>query len=276
MKSKAYIKRLKKLRRKAFTLIELMVVISIIGVLSSVVSAGVQKSRVKARIAASQVFEDHFYHALGDIPAGVWNFDEESGSDAFDQSGTGNTLHLNGLASRSTDTYDGKSGKSIYIANPLTSTDYLSFLKPIDSQSNITVSVWIKMTAETNGFKPVVGSANQIGAGFFFMGVFGTNGAQYPNLIIRGDPSESLNILSSKSVPLNEWHHIIYEYNYFTKSAEVYLDGVSVGKGSAPSMGENTVPSAVNIGYGYLNSAWTKFQGNIDNLKIYYKSIKNI
>ena len=66
--------------RRAFTLVELMVVISIIGILSSIAVASMGSSRDKARIAAGQQFERSVLNGAGDEILGQWDFDDCTGT----------------------------------------------------------------------------------------------------------------------------------------------------------------------------------------------------
>lgn len=72
-----------------FTLIELMVVISIIGMMSSIVFASLNSARDKGVIAAGQSFSRSLYTARGADALVYLNFDEGTGI-AKDTSGFGN------------------------------------------------------------------------------------------------------------------------------------------------------------------------------------------
>ena len=84
------------MKSKAFTLIELLVVISIIGVLASVVLVSFSGSRDKAKLAKAQNFDAQISHSLGAYAIGIWRFEEGSGTTAYDESGYGNDINLNG------------------------------------------------------------------------------------------------------------------------------------------------------------------------------------
>jgi len=61
---------------KAFTLIEILVVISIIGLLASIVMASLRGAKDKARVAAAQVTEKSLYSARGDRVQAGFKFDQ--------------------------------------------------------------------------------------------------------------------------------------------------------------------------------------------------------
>ena len=69
-----------KSKLNGFTLVELLVVISIIGLLSSIVLVSFSNSRDKARLAKSQQFDAQISHALGAYAVGIWRFEEGTGT----------------------------------------------------------------------------------------------------------------------------------------------------------------------------------------------------
>ena len=76
--------------RKAFTLIELITVIFIIGLIASIAIVVMTGTRTKAKLAAGQSFDASTYRAVGDQLVGEWLFDEGSGAVAKDTTGNHN------------------------------------------------------------------------------------------------------------------------------------------------------------------------------------------
>ena len=75
---------------KAFTLIELLMVISVIALIAAMVFNSLRGARESARISNALVFQHQMHSLLGPDLVGWWNFDEGSGTTANDISGFGN------------------------------------------------------------------------------------------------------------------------------------------------------------------------------------------
>jgi prepilin-type N-terminal cleavage/methylation domain-containing protein len=134
--------------RKAFTLVELLVVISIIGLLSSIAVVSMGSSREKARLASGQQFAASVDHAVGDQIVGQWNFDECSGTVANDTSGNGNNGAFVGSPTWSTNTPSGKGCSLNFnaVGNYISVPDSNS----LDLASNFTISFWVYLNVSTN------------------------------------------------------------------------------------------------------------------------------
>jgi prepilin-type N-terminal cleavage/methylation domain-containing protein len=78
-------------KNKAFTLLELLVVIVIIGLLSAIVYISLMvPARERARMARALNFSAQVHRALGSDAMGWWKFDEGEGSIVYDLSGNNN------------------------------------------------------------------------------------------------------------------------------------------------------------------------------------------
>jgi len=77
--------------KKGFTVLELLVVIFIIGIISTIVFVYVWGILESARFASAQQFDATIHNALGAELVGEWLFDTVVGDETPDTSGFGNT-----------------------------------------------------------------------------------------------------------------------------------------------------------------------------------------
>jgi prepilin-type N-terminal cleavage/methylation domain-containing protein len=75
---------------KAFTLVELLVVVAVLALLASIVFSNLTGAREQAKISNALSFQSNMHNLLGADLVGWWNFDEDTGNIAKDSSGYGN------------------------------------------------------------------------------------------------------------------------------------------------------------------------------------------
>jgi len=134
---------------QAFTLMELLVVIAVIGLLSSIIFAITSGTGEQGRIAKGLYFSQHLHNSLGSWAAGTWSFDENPASHGTiisDLSGWSN----NGILY----TNDGTANKSVsgVVNNALSLDgvdDYVNAGNPASLQIADTVAIesWVYMIA---------------------------------------------------------------------------------------------------------------------------------
>lgn len=200
--------------KRAFTLVELLVVISIISLLSSVVIAGVSEAREKARIASLLTLSQSVYSALGDHVLFDYRFDDQIHGVATDSFGTkdGVVTALGGGdwtgEEYSNDAPSGSShalrhDKIITIANAPITSDGLTF------ETFIKVTPWVWSSAQIFNW----------GGNLVFSYENGTLCVRSLN----GGVAEQ--ICTIKTFNDLKWHHIIYTIGPNVPQ-KIYADGV--------------------------------------------------
>jgi len=132
--------------QQGFTLAEILVVIAVVGLLSSVIFAIVREAGEQGRIAKGLYFSQHLHNSLGSYIAGAWTFDEGSGIIANDTSGWGN----HGTISGATHTADTSSSTG-YALSFDGVNDRIILNNAVLTPSAITVEFWWKRSGPAGG-----------------------------------------------------------------------------------------------------------------------------
>jgi len=241
--------------RRAFTLVELLVVISIIGLLSTIAIVNLSSSRAKAKIAAGQHFSSSINNLISDQLVGEWLF---NGS-AADTSGKGNNGTLVGGPVAGSG-YDGGGayvldGSSQYINVP-------SIPGSIFTNTSFTWSAWVK--GSTNGvtnYMPTIGFAS---GSWFRLGFRQIAGVWEFDQILDGTHSNT--IKCGPAVSSTEWVFLAVSAQY-GGNVSCYQNG-TLGGASAYV---NDVTSGAPFGMGHcVGDAWASYiQGTIDDVRLY-------
>lgn len=253
--------------RKAFSLVEILVVIAIIGLLAGVVTASVNASREKARIAAAIQFDANLYHTLGDELAGYWGFEEGAGQVVKDLSGNGNDGTLGASAAASTDDptwstncYRKSSGCLSFDG----SNDYVNVGTSFDVSIPFSISVWVNPT-DYDSDRHIFGKRDQwsVGNSRFDFQLSPSSGK-----VTLLQPSPGKRLVFNYSPPIKTWTHLVL--NVSTNGTEIYADGTFKEK-----LGVFILDTKVNARtrIGLAGDGQDPFKGGIDDLRIYRKAL---
>ena len=275
-------------QKKGFTLVELMVVMSVISILSSVVFGSLAGARNRGRIAAGELQASNLYHAIGNSIITKYSFDECSGSTAKDTSGSNNDGIISG-GTWDTSTYN-NTGCSISLNG--SSYVYANAQASISGSNSRTVSMWFKTTSTANqplfdsGSSGTNNNAFEIyTAGAGGIGFIGGGGPGGIYLALWGD--DVFVPIAISSIANGNWHFIAVSYDGSTNTISIYFDGNlydSYFQGSGLTLLHQ--PIVVTKPITTQNPIWigqsraqlwslgaTNFTGSIDDVNIFTNSV---
>ncbi len=250
------------MKQRAFTLIELLVVIAIIGLLTTLVLVNTSSTRGKARVAKGLEFSSSVYNALGSEVVGIWNFDNGTGTIAYDNSGYGNngTLTNGPLFATDTPYYVVGSGTGKYSMHFDGADDYVdlnnsTYFKMSGSR---TLEAWFK-TSASGVYQSIIAK------GFYEVGSYEIIqiNTDYLRFEVFGLTPPTID--SSNKYNDGYWHNVVGVYDSLANKIFIYLDGKL--ENSRDVTGSSGISEQnVNIG---RRPATSYFNGFIDDVRIY-------
>ena len=250
---------------KSFTLIELLIVITIIGVLSAIVITSMSNAVTKSRIVRLQVFSDTIRAQLSDSLVSYWSFNEGTGVTAYDQ-WEGNNGTLGGGTPDYYPTW--KSGGECVSGKCLEfdgDNDYVYCGSNVNVSAPYTIEAWVKIPSTANGAVMVGLGTSGNSCPFFAAywssnkGIIYLNGANYK--------------YTGTDVRDNAWHHIVYiiigDGQDDILNAKSYTDGIN----TTIAGGSHSVNPIVPSGHCYISSISSTFEGLIDEVRIYNSAV---
>lgn len=238
-----------------FTLIEILVVISIIALISSAAIYYINDAREKGRIAALLQFSGGIKATLANSPVAYWSLDN-GGGDSWGQSHGTNfgAISINGVVGKAL-SFDGNDVISVPVYGNLTN----NFV----SANSWTFEAWIKPNLQGNDYQDI------------FEGVYHMPRIAIirptRSLLLAGFAPSYKNLAIKDDVITNKWQHIVVVakiINSSTANYKLYHDGKKVFDNT------NSRISGVLIGdYKIGGRSGEYFNGLIDEVKIYGEAL---
>jgi prepilin-type N-terminal cleavage/methylation domain-containing protein len=253
------------MKGKAFTLLELLVVITVIGILSSIVIVSMSGSTDSATIAKGKAYAQQVHALLGANAVGIWNFDEGEGDTVYDVSGYSNDGALEG------DTHFVDSEIEGYALSFDGTGDYVVLTNdPASGLSEITIGAWIKPIQLQYG--SIYGGwnnsdYNERSSVLFYRGGDGANQDEMTFSIYNSYDNVFTAVGISK-LGTDKWYYVvgIYDGSFVKIYVNGELDGSLEATGSI-----NSVTTPVKIGTHKTNEYF--FKGYIDEVHVYTEAL---
>ena len=233
------------LYKSGFTLVELLVVISIIGMLASIMLVAFSSAKDKARLASAIQFATANYRSFGATAIGYWDFSDGSGTlgalPAHDQ-GPNNRQLVNGTYPSAPFKMTRASGISPLgqgyslthnsavgdygVATVGTSLSPLPYVSDLVSQ-NIIASAWIQLISAPSSASTIIGtSLTNSSIGYTPIRIYaGADGFFHcaSDMIQIGGTSIDISFGATTDA---KWHHVLCSINGQTLKVTTVFDGV--------------------------------------------------
>jgi prepilin-type N-terminal cleavage/methylation domain-containing protein len=250
-------------KQKAFTLMELLVVIAVIGLLSSIIFAITRGANEQGRIAKGLQFSQHLHNSLGSYAAGIWSFDEGTGTAASDISGWGNNGTLVSSPTwrcAATDSGYTPSGQGCSLEfNGV--DNYVLIGKPasLNDLEQFTYEAWVYWRGFGNYAWPRVFNKN-----YKFFNIYNDERIE---ATVYSDISPYARSISSGTMPQNTWTHLVMVYDdYGDRKTHIFMNGTEM---NYSQQGTNTGVLLSDASYNLTISDGSSINAIIDEARVY-------
>jgi hypothetical protein len=204
---------------------------------------------------------------------GYWQFEEGTGTVAYDSSGNGNTMTLTGNVAWNSSgkigvalDFDGSSGYTVYTSPGVTE---------LIGTQDFTIETWFKPTVTPTSWTALINEGASGASGFGLE-------LQSANRFVAsiggaGGFNQHVYFTAPSSYMDGAWHHIALVYDRDDK-VHGYFDGQEVGTGTDITGNTGSIARGIPLSFGrYSGSIWY-FNGTLDEVQIskYAKSATEI
>lgn len=246
---------MRKIKPLGFTVIELLVVVSVIGLLSSLALVAAKNARKDAELKSVMQFSSSIQHALGAYALGMWRFEETTiefqDNGAKDSSNNGIDLHWT-TGEKGSIISAGVFGKAASFLSSAGGAGLYALSEKLIAKGNaITAEFWV-YTASVASYK------NIFETDYFYCEILTPLSLKCD---IHDDSGGSATL--TKAIKANEWFHVALAY-----------DGNGVAKVFINAQ-ENSLTGTLSSPAAKDNSVWISYGGSVsgsfymDEVRIY-------
>ena len=243
-----------------FTLVEVLVVISIIGILSSIVMVSINSAKEKAEIAKGKAFDSHISRVIGLSLLSKWSLEN---GEAEDQAEGGNNGDITGGVTEVAGITDN--------ALQFNGTDGLvefdeSFF--VSTPTEFTVSLWAKPSSIPPDEDAVLFYSTR---NVEFMIGYSTDGKFFTSYKLSSLIWEGVS--AEKNSSPGKWYHVVASWS--SSKVVLYVNGSVVGQIVPTGSTFATTPSGNPALAAFVRPTGTRnyFEGILDGVSLYTEAI---
>jgi len=256
-------------KQKAFTLLELLVVITIIGILASIVVVSMSGSTGSATIAKGKAYAQQVRALVGSGLVGAWNFNEGTGALCYDISGFGNNGTL-GKGANGTGldwVFSDIEGTALQFDGVDDYVDCGSNSGITSITGDLTLEAWVKPGDCTDSGVISTHYGKNDFTRPYTLAVWSSN--ERPSIIF-GTGTGQIGALSSNPLTQSVWHHLVGTIS--GNDIKLYVDGIF----EAENIFSGTRQTGSKLVLGSDASTFgtgRRFNGLIDEARIYSEAL---
>lgn len=268
---------------RAFTLLELLVAVSVISMMSSVILAAVQNARDKGRIGGGIRFATNAYRGFGDKMAAYFDF---NGNPSYKDSAGGiaianPTSSPNGQTpTKQSFSYSAYASSSLNFARntPSGTYQYLRTYNTSTSQAIVltpsgAISVWIRVSPDATTDNLIIADSTA-GNSSYTMKIPNSASASNANQVVVVDKATyTATLVSGIAVADGNWHNITWS-SPSNGPEKLYVDGNLVDQEDIT--GTRVLRNFFYFGYNGLppeTAGALAFQGDADDLMMFQQDL---
>jgi len=251
---------------KSFTLIEILVVIVVIGIISSFIIVGLSSVSDKANIVKGQAFSNSLRNSLLMNLVSEWKLDEGAGVIINDKWGVHNGTLTNGEWKNDSECIN---DNCLYFDGDDYINTNLSFsINNYVEKNGLAFAAWVKTSSNTT--QSVISQDSNSGCTYSCAGGLYIMNNKATAIIYSGSSYQYISSLSN--VNDNKWHYLVASFNNDHK-VKIFFDGKEENSQTVSDYA-NYNPIGITIGYlKEISRNYNNLIGCIDEILVFNEAI---